>query len=146
MKHLKRLFPVFLFVAIMGITTSVFAATHITTINVPQGSMRYTAAYPMSPGYKPRLYFSITKINGSSNPAANNSTTMDIEMINSAGTKIISTNKTYTSSWIGSDTKIDGTVVQNSNLNWYAKYDTTCGGNYIYDSFYSDFVAITQFN
>lgn len=146
MKYLKRLLPVFLFVAVMGITTSVFAATHYTTINVPAGSVRYTSTYDMDPGYKPRLYFSITKIGGSSNPSSGNTTTMDIQMINEAGTKIINARKTYHSSWIGGDTKIDGTVVQNSNLRWHAKYDTSCGGTNTYPSFYSNFVAIAQFS
>ena len=145
MKYLKKILPVFLFVAIMGISTSVFAVVHVTKISVPKGSVRYTSTYDMAPGYKPRLYFNITKINGSSSKTAGNYTTMDIQVINNVGRKVINARRTYTSSWIGSDTKIDGEFVQNSDLRWYAKYDTSCGGTNTYPSFYSDYVAITQF-
>lgn len=143
MKKIRKILPVFIFVAIMGITTTVFANTHTTTISVPKGSVRFTNSYKMTKG-KPRLYFRISAIDGSRSTTAKKSTTMDIEILTSSDKKLVSARRTYDSSWIGGETKLDGSVRETEELMWRAKFDTSCAGTKENPSFESDYVVIAS--
>lgn len=136
MKEIKKILPIFLFIAMMSLNTTVFASQlYQMTLSVGRGKTVQTSKYDMPSGIA-RIGFRISKINGSSNKNDANSTKLHLIMRDSNDTAILDTYRDINQDYIGGTTMATGTI-NGAKGNWYAQVSTKVNG-INYASFYSD--------
>lgn len=136
MKTLKRILPVFVFVALFGCTMTVFAArVATTTMNLGRGETKRTSYYTFEEGW-PNLMYNVTSINGDSNKNNANSTKLRVIMRNDAEETAFNTLQSIDQTSLGAF-KVASTSKHYGEDSWYAEFSNKIEG-INYASFYSN--------